>query len=56
MPDFAWSPEKCGNIKTAAEKYYYQVLQDYTAIYWIYNKTNKGWTQPDKFTWDGEKL
>jgi hypothetical protein len=56
MPDFAWTPDKSGKVRMVGKEHYLQVLKDYSAVYWIYDKGVDEWKRPDKFHWDGSAL
>ena len=56
MPNFAWTPEKSGATKSVRRKNYIQVLKNYTAVYWIYDRSEADRGEPKKFYWDGREL
>jgi hypothetical protein len=56
MSDFAWTPDKSGKVRAVKKEHYLQVLKDYSALYWIYEKGVDEWKPPDKFHWDGSAL
>jgi len=58
MPNFAWSPDKSGEAKAVSRKHYLQVMKDYTAFYWISDKSvdQHKWETSNGFRWDGELI
>jgi hypothetical protein len=56
MANFAWTPDKSGEVNAVRKNHYLQVLKDYTAVYWIYDRITDGWGQPKKFYRDGSLL
>lgn len=56
MANFAWTPDKSGEINAVRKHHYLQVLKDYTAVYFIYDRLKDGWGRPKKFYWDGSVL
>lgn len=56
MPDFSWTPDKSGKVKTAEKESYRQMMKDFTAEYWRYNRNNGKWGRSKKFRWDGARI
>lgn len=56
MPDFSWTPDKSGNVKTAEKESYRQMMKEFTAEYWLHNRNDGKWGRSKKFRWDGARI